>query len=76
MTRIDADFNMIDEHGLIWLPDAEKANVHRGERVMLSDGDVQVEATLEYDAGRHIWLGAPDRDTIRTVAEVPAPQRV
>jgi len=72
MTLIVADFNLMDEQGRIWLPDAERANVRRGERVLLTDGEVELEATLGYDFGRHVWLGLPDRQTIRAVESAPA----
>jgi hypothetical protein len=67
MTRLIADFNMIDEEGRIWLPSAETADVHRGERVVLTDGEVELDATLGYDFGRAVWLGIIDPSTARQV---------
>jgi hypothetical protein len=67
MTQLFADFNAIDEDGRIWLPSAETAQVARGDLVILTDGDVEVVAQLSYDYGRRVWLGQPDRSTLRTV---------
>jgi hypothetical protein len=67
MTILVADFNMIDEHGRIWLPAAETANVRRGQQVVLTDGDVEIDATVGYDPGRSVWLGIIDPTSSRTV---------
>lgn len=64
MTTLDADFNALDEHGRIWLPLAGR-EVQVGQRVLLTDGDVEVEATLAYDEARHVWLGEPEPQTLR-----------
>jgi hypothetical protein len=74
MTYLFADFNALDEDGRVWLPSAEDEHVGRGEWVMLYDGEVEVVAQLGYDESRSVWVGVPDRSTLRAVGdEVGAP---
>lgn len=54
-----ADFNHRDERGRYWLYDDELADAARGERVVLTDGEVSVDAVLDFDDGRGVWLGDP-----------------
>lgn len=42
-----------------------KGQLHEGDRVMLSDTEIEVEADLERDPESGIWLGVPDWTTLR-----------
>lgn len=70
MIRLDVDFNQIDEQGRIWVPAAEAFPIKRGEWVVLSDGEIEVPATLGYDEARRTWVGSPDQDRLRFVGRV------
>jgi hypothetical protein len=59
MRMLDADFNMLDEHGRFWLPNADSATARLGEQVMLTDGDLEIPVTLDYDESRAVWVGVP-----------------
>ncbi len=60
MRRLEADFHMLDEQGRFWLPGAVSAAASRGEHVLLTDGELEIAATLDYDDVRQIWVGTPD----------------
>lgn len=68
MMQLLADFNAIDEFGRIWLPAAERADVHRGQIVMLTDGEIEVAAVLDYDKSRRVWVGKPDPSSVNDLA--------
>jgi hypothetical protein len=70
MTHLFADFNALDEDGRVWLPSAEYEPIARGDWVLLFDGDVEVEAQVFYDDSRHVWIGVPNRSTLRPIGDV------
>lgn len=82
MRRLFADFNTETDDGRIALtPSGSQASIARlthplspGERVLLSDGDMEVEAVVEsrvipgivgYAPERQVWLAVPDERTWR-----------
>ena len=75
MLRVPVDFNTIDwdPEDRVWINtivNKELAAVLRpGLRVLLYDTDLEVEATVECDAGRpsHRWLARPHWPTRRDV---------
>jgi len=75
---VDVDFNtmMMDPEERIYIgkegsaqDDQDMLSVLRpGTPVVLHDGEMQVEATIEYDGERKIWFGKPDWATRRDTA--------
>ena len=84
MRRIYADFNTETAEGRIALTtsgsratlEALARPLSQGERVVLFDGEMEVEAVVEstafpaipgYSPERHVWLAVPDDSTWRAV---------
>jgi hypothetical protein len=73
MIRLHADFNNCTEdqkvrlHTLASLRDIDqhKRELRSGIRVLLNDGEIEVEARLERDRYDEMWLGVPDWSTLR-----------
>ena len=76
MKRISVDFNtmMGDEQervalGQLGTPNGDSLPPLRtGERVLLYDEEMEVEAVAEYDAESQYWLAAPDWTTRRDLS--------
>lgn len=43
--------------------------LQEGERVILSDEELEVEAALHYDAASDLWLAIPDNSTWREIPQ-------
>ncbi|HEU5437898.1 MAG TPA: hypothetical protein VFU88_01315 [Ktedonobacterales bacterium] len=80
MQRISVDFNTMmadpDERVTLgqfgtpngdWLPP-----LISGERVLLYDEEMEVEAVAEFDAEHRFWLAAPDWSTRRDLTPTPS----
>lgn len=73
MHRISVDFNTLDSEpidlvkmGQLGTPNGDSLPPLRpGERVLLYDEEMEVEAVAEYDAESRYWLAAPDWTTRR-----------
>lgn len=71
MQRLSVDFNTIDSEpvdlvklGQIGTPNGDQLPpLSEGEHVILYDEEMEVEATIEYDAEQHFWLASPDWTT-------------
>jgi dihydroxyacid dehydratase/phosphogluconate dehydratase len=61
---IEADFNAADEVGRFWVHNPPEG-AERGEIVLLRDGDTEVQASLDFDQRRGIWVALPDMRTRR-----------
>lgn len=76
MQRISVDFNTLDSEpvdlvklGQIGTPVGDALPpLHAGERVLLYDEEMAVEATVRYDDAHRFWLAAPDWTTRREVS--------
>ncbi len=79
LRRIEVDFNTLtsDPVGLVKLgpmealEDAAQQPLREGERVILWEPGLEVEAYLTYDAATDFWLARPDGATWRDVPDVP-----
>lgn len=68
MKRISVDFNTIDSEpidlvklGQVGTPNGDALPpLEPGERVIVYDEELELEATICYDAEHHFWLAAPD----------------
>jgi hypothetical protein len=72
MPTIIADFNTLQVDpekvllGTIGTPNGDQlCSMHTGDRVLLDGGDLEVEATLYFDAARQAWFAIPDWTTKR-----------
>ena len=72
MPRIIADFNTLQVDpervllGTVGTPNGDRlCQYHSGEQVLLDGGDLEVVATLEYDATQQAWFALPDWQTRR-----------
>jgi hypothetical protein len=73
--RLFVDFNSMnaDEQGRVYIgkvdspyDDQERLRLlSSGSEVLLEDGELEVEATVEFDEKYHIWFGKPDWSTRR-----------
>lgn len=70
MNRISVDFNTIDSEpvDLVKIYRGFPLDLQDGQRVLLYDEEMEVEAVAVYDAEHHIWLAAPDWTTRRNFA--------
>ena len=81
MQRLYVDFNtmMSEPVDLVKLEadhapfEKRRPSFHEGERVVLYDEEMEVEATIHYSARYHYWLAEPDWAT--RVDLMPANQR-
>lgn len=74
LKRIAVDFNTLDSEpvDLVKLYHDSPPDLCPGERVLLYDEQMEVQAVASYDAGHHLWLAAPDwptRHDLLTTAE-------
>ena len=72
MPRIIADFNTLQVDperlllGTIGTPNGDRlCHFYSGEQVLLDGGDLEVVATLEFDAAQQAWFAVPDWQTRR-----------
>lgn len=71
--RLYADFNARTEDDKVVLNTVgsladvakHKKELNEGMRVILTDGEIELEASLERDGEHGIWLGIPDWSTAR-----------
>lgn len=70
MHRISVDFNTMDSEpvDLVKIYRDAPLDLLDGQRVLLYDEEMEVEAVANYDADHHIWLAAPDWTTRRDYA--------
>lgn len=70
LKRISVDFNTLDSEpvDLVKIYHDSPTDLRAGERVILFDEEMQVEAVASYDAGHHLWLAAPDWSTRRDLS--------
>jgi hypothetical protein len=88
MKRIEVDFNTLTSEpedlvklGQVGTPNGDHLpSLCEGERVILWEPGLEVEATIIYDAAAQYWMGKPDsatwRDTPLSTDEVAQPKRV
>lgn len=71
--RIGVDFNTLNSEPLDIVKFAadnpDLPPLREGERVILYDEELEVEATLHYDAASVLWLATPDNTTWREVPQ-------
>lgn len=80
MKHIEVDFNTLTSEpvGLVKLGQAGTPNGDKlpqlvdGERVLLWEPGLEVEATITYDADWHYWMATPDDSTWRHLPLSPA----
>lgn len=80
MKRISVDFNTIDSEpidlvkmGQLGTPNGDRLPpLIPGERVLLYDEEMEVEAVAEFDAEHRFWLAAPDWTTRRDLTPTPS----
>jgi hypothetical protein len=78
MKRIEVDFNTMTSEpvdlvklGQVGTPNGDRLPpLHDGERVLLWEPGLEVEATILYDAAANFWMARPDPATWR---ELPLP---
>jgi hypothetical protein len=84
-TRIAVDFNttMMDPKERVYIgkqgnpqDDSDLLNaLHPGQMVVLYDGDMEVEATVELDEDSRVWFGKPNWSTRRALSYPEVPSR-
>lgn len=65
MHRISVDFNTMDSEpvDLVKVYRDVPLDLHDGQRILLYDEEMEVEAVATYDSAHCIWLAAPDWTT-------------
>lgn len=71
--RLSVDFNTLNSEPLdivkIAADNPDLPPLREGERVSLCDEELEVEATLRYDAASDLWLATPDNTTWREIPQ-------
>lgn len=74
-TRVPVDFNTVDwdDDGRVWINTLRHTELERmlcpGLTVILTDTDLEVEGTVEFDGAQPVrkWLARPDWSTRRDI---------